>query len=105
MPGVAQVWLTANELHALVQVSTHKDRTLSPRMAQSLLPKLEEARLAVGCPVPFARPELCTSCMRAIEPGQEWCRTPQCDTDLRDSNNRIPEGFVPRQSDTRRRTL
>lgn len=56
MPGVAQVWLTANELHALVKVSTEKGTILSPRMRDAILPKLEEARNAVGCPVPFARP-------------------------------------------------
>ena len=55
MPGVAQVWLTAKELHALVKVSTEKGAILSPRMRDAILPKLEEARLAVGCPVPFAR--------------------------------------------------
>lgn len=38
--------------------------------------------------------ELCTSCMKPIEPGQEWCKTPQCDTDLRDSNNRIPASWI-----------
>jgi hypothetical protein len=55
MPGVAQVWLTADELHALVKVSTTKGATLSPRMEAAIMPKLEEARNAVGCPVPFAR--------------------------------------------------
>lgn len=57
MPGVAQVWLTADELHALVKVSTEKGSILSPRMRDKILPKLEEARNAVGCPVPFAQPD------------------------------------------------
>lgn len=39
-------------------------------------------------------PERCTSCMKPIKHGQEWCTTPQCDTDLRDSNNRIPANWV-----------
>ncbi len=38
--------------------------------------------------------ELCTSCMKPIKPKQEWCQTPQCNTDLRDSNNRVPESFI-----------
>lgn len=53
MAGVAQVWLSADELHALVKVSTEKGATLSRRMAGKILPKLESARNAVGCPVPF----------------------------------------------------
>lgn len=57
MSGVAQVWLTANELHALVKVSTEKGSVLSQRYRDSILPKLEEARNAVGCPVPFAQPK------------------------------------------------
>lgn len=43
---------------------------------------------------PISRKELCTSCMKPIEPGQEWCQTPQCNTDLRDSNNRIPADWI-----------
>jgi len=56
MPGVAQVWFTANELHAIVKASTNTGTKLSPRMEGALLPKLEEARNLLGCPVPFAKP-------------------------------------------------
>lgn len=56
MPGVAQVWLTANELHALVKVSTEKGTILSLRYRDSILPKLEAARNELGCPVPFRLP-------------------------------------------------
>jgi hypothetical protein len=55
VPGVAQVWFSSDELHALVEASTNKGTTLSPRMEAVILPKLEEARNALGCPVPFAR--------------------------------------------------
>jgi len=54
MPGVAQVWLTAEELHAIVKASMNTGTKLSPRMESALLPKLEEARNLLGCPVPFA---------------------------------------------------
>lgn len=49
-----------------------------------------------SCPEPEERQkkELCISCMKPIFKGQEWCQTPQCDTDLRDSNNRIPAVYI-----------
>jgi Zn-finger nucleic acid-binding protein len=52
MPGIGQVWLTRGELEALIQASINKSTVLSPRYQASLVPKLIEARDALGCPVP-----------------------------------------------------
>jgi hypothetical protein len=52
VPGVAQVWLTQEEIVALGAASTHKGTVLSLRMAATIVPKLEAARHALGCPVP-----------------------------------------------------
>lgn len=52
MPGVASVILTQEELSALVLASTNKGTKLSPRYEASIIPKLNEARSQLGCPVP-----------------------------------------------------
>lgn len=43
---------------------------------------------------PNSDSELCTSCMKPAPEGLEWCQTPQCNTDLRDSNNRVPADMI-----------
>lgn len=57
MPGVAQVWLTQEELSALILAATKKGTQLSPRMAESIVPKLDTARSYLGCPVPSRQRE------------------------------------------------
>ena len=52
MPGVAQVWLTQEELSALILAATRKGTVLSPRMEEAIVPKLNTARSYLGCPVP-----------------------------------------------------
>ena len=57
MPGVAQVWLTQEELTALILAATKKGTVLSPRMEEAIVPKLNSARSYLGCPVRFTTPE------------------------------------------------
>ena len=57
MPGIAQVILSQDEIEALIQASINKGTTLSPRIQRNVIPKLIEARDALGCPVPNRQKE------------------------------------------------
>lgn len=57
MPGVASVILTQEELSALVLAATNKGTKLSARYEASIIPKLNEARSYLGCPVPTRQKE------------------------------------------------
>ena len=46
------MWLTQEELSALILAATKKGTALSPRMEEALVPKLNTARSYLGCPVP-----------------------------------------------------
>lgn len=51
MPGVGQVWLTQEELDALLRAAPYTRTRVSDRLWANLEPKLREARDALGCPV------------------------------------------------------
>lgn len=52
MPGVAQLWLTQEELDALLRAAGSTSTKVTPRLWGNLAPKLKDARDSLGCPVP-----------------------------------------------------
>lgn len=51
MPGVAQVWLTQEELDALLRAAGSTNTRVNDRLWTNIAPKLKEARDSLGCPV------------------------------------------------------
>lgn len=51
MPGVAQLWLTQEELDALLRAAGSTNTRVNDRIWANLAPKLKEARDGLGCPV------------------------------------------------------
>lgn len=52
MPGVGQVWLTQEELDALLRAASDTHTRVSEQLWTNLGPKLKDARDALGCPLP-----------------------------------------------------
>lgn len=52
MPGIASVWLTQEELDALLLAASSKTTRVSDRIWANVEPKLKSARDQLGCPVP-----------------------------------------------------
>lgn len=58
MPGLAQVWLTDKEIHALSAAATQKGTTVSESLWEGgLRQKLEDALGPIACPVIFPKPK------------------------------------------------
>lgn len=52
MPGVAQVWLTREELDALLLAAPTRGTRVSDGLWENIEPKLTASLYALGCPVP-----------------------------------------------------
>jgi hypothetical protein len=52
MPGIASVWLTQEELDALLLAASSKTTRVNDRLWKNIEPKLTSARNQLGCPVP-----------------------------------------------------
>lgn len=51
MPGIGQVWLTKEELDALIVAGGSTHTKVSDRLWKNIEPKLKAARGALACPV------------------------------------------------------
>jgi hypothetical protein len=51
MPGIAQLWLTQEELDALLRAGGTLGTAVAPTLWKSIAPKIRNARNGLGCPV------------------------------------------------------
>lgn len=52
MPGIAQLWLTQEELDALLRAGGKTGVAVAPWLWENIAPKLKYARDSLGCPIP-----------------------------------------------------